>query len=39
MINLSLEDLCSMLKLKDDGDDYNAVLVEHVDQMLMKLER
>jgi Restriction endonuclease len=39
MINLNVGDLCTMLALKDDGDDHNAVLVDRVDDMLMKLER
>jgi Restriction endonuclease len=39
MINLSMDDLCSMLNLKDNGDDHNTVLMERVDEMLMKLER
>jgi hypothetical protein len=39
MINLNMEDLCDMLFRKDRGDDHNALLVERVDEMLMKLER
>jgi hypothetical protein len=39
VINLTADDLCNMLHLKDSGDDHNAVLVERVDEMLMKLER
>jgi hypothetical protein len=39
MINLSMDDLCNMLNLKDNGDDHNTVLLERVDEMLMKLER
>lgn len=39
IINLDLEDLCNMLHRKDRGDDHNAVLIERVDEMLIKLER
>jgi hypothetical protein len=39
IVNLNIDDLCKMLHLKDRGDDHNAILVERVDEMLMKLER
>jgi hypothetical protein len=39
IVNLDIKDLCDMLHLKDEGDDHNTILVERVDDMLMKLER
>lgn len=39
IINLSVEDLCLMLHRKDSGDDPNALLLDRVDEMLMRLER
>jgi hypothetical protein len=39
IVNLNIDDLCKMLRMKDQGDDHNAVLVDKVDEMLMKLER
>ena len=39
IINLSVEDLCMMLHRKDSGDDPNALLLDRVDEMLMRLER
>jgi hypothetical protein len=39
IINLDVDDLCEMLHRKDSGDDYDALLVERVDEMLMRLER
>ena len=39
MINLSISDLCKMLELKDNGDDPNTVLLDRLDDMLMRLER
>jgi hypothetical protein len=39
IVNISVSDLCEMLELKDSGDDPNSMLMERVDEMLMKLER
>ncbi len=39
IINLDIEQLCKMLKLRDNNDDYNDVLVNIVDDMLMRLDR
>jgi hypothetical protein len=39
MVNLDIRDLCDMLHRKEKGDDHDSVLVERVDDMLMKLER
>lgn len=39
IINLDIKDLCDMLHRKDSGDDHNTILVERVDEMLMRLER
>jgi len=39
LINLDIDDLCEMLHLRDRGDDHNSVLVDRVDEMLVKLER
>jgi hypothetical protein len=39
MVNLDIQDLCDMLHRKEKGDDHNSILVERVDDMLMKLER
>ncbi|MDF0520644.1 restriction endonuclease [Bradyrhizobium yuanmingense] len=39
IINLSIEDVCSMLTLKDKGGDYNGYLFDKIDEMLMKIER
>jgi hypothetical protein len=39
IVNLTVDEICDMLDLKDKGDDPNAVLVDKVDEMLMKLER
>ena len=39
IVNLDVNDLCDMLHLKDKGDDHNTILVDRVDDMLMKLER
>jgi hypothetical protein len=39
MVNLDIQDVCDMLHRKEKGDDHNSILVERVDDMLMKLER
>jgi hypothetical protein len=39
IINLTVSEVCEMLHLKDAGDDHNTILVERVDEMLMRLER
>jgi hypothetical protein len=39
IVNLTDDDICNMLDLRDKRDDHNAVLVDKVDEMLMKLER
>jgi hypothetical protein len=39
ILSLSLDDVCTMLKMKDAGDDPNTLLFERLDEMLMKLER
>jgi restriction endonuclease len=39
IVNLTVDDVCDMLGRKDKGDDPNALLVDKVDEMLMKLER
>jgi hypothetical protein len=39
IVNLTVDDICKMLHLKDSGDDHNSVLVDLVDEMLRKLER
>jgi hypothetical protein len=39
IINLTIDHVCEMLHLKDNGGDHNGVLVERVDEMLMRLER
>ncbi|MFC2951886.1 hypothetical protein ACFOOP_08090 [Marinicaulis aureus] len=38
IINLTVSDLKSMLTAKDNGDDQNAILVDLLDDFLMKLE-
>lgn len=39
IINLSLEDIYRMLRMKDEGDDPNAMLFDILDDILMRLER
>jgi hypothetical protein len=39
IINLSLDDIYKMLRMKDEGDDANAILLDILDDMLMRLER
>jgi hypothetical protein len=39
IVNLDLDDLCKMLHYKDVGDDHNSLLIERIDDMLMRLER
>jgi hypothetical protein len=39
IVNLDLNDLCSMLHRRDRGEDHNSVLADRVDEMLMSLER
>lgn len=39
LVNLDIQDLCDMLHRKENGDDHNSILVERVDDMLMRLER
>lgn len=39
IVNLDVDDVCDMLALRDRGSEYNIVLVDRVDEMLMKLER
>jgi hypothetical protein len=40
IINLTTDDICKMLHLRDEpGGDCNSVLTEYVDGMLMRLER
>jgi hypothetical protein len=40
IINLTTDDVCKMLHLRDEpGGDCNSVLTEYVDRMLMRLER
>jgi hypothetical protein len=36
---LTVDDICKMLSLRDRGEDHNSVLVERLDDILMKLER
>jgi hypothetical protein len=39
IINLSVDDMCKLLALKDSDDDCSGYLFQIVDEMLMKLER
>jgi hypothetical protein len=39
MVSLSVDDICKMLDMKDNGDDPNTLLYEFLDGMLMRLER
>lgn len=39
IVNLSVDELCEMLSLRDANGDYNGFLFDKIDQMLMKLER
>lgn len=40
IINLTTDDICKMLHLRDEpGGDYNGLLTDYVDDMLMRLER
>jgi Holliday junction resolvase-like predicted endonuclease len=39
IVNLSVDDVCEMLALKDATQDHNGFLFDKVDDMLMKLER
>jgi hypothetical protein len=38
IINLTVEDICAMLHMRDEATDHNSVLTDHVDKMLMELE-
>lgn len=39
ILSLSLDEVCTMLKMKDAGDEPNTLLFKRLDEMLMKLER
>jgi Holliday junction resolvase-like predicted endonuclease len=39
IVNLSVDDVCKMLALKDAVQDHNGFLFDKIDDMLMKLER
>jgi hypothetical protein len=39
IVNLSVDDICKMLALKDATQDYNGFLFDKIDNMLMTLER
>jgi hypothetical protein len=39
IVNLTDNDLCEMLKLKDNSDDYTEVLIKKIDDMLIKITR
>lgn len=39
ILNLSIEDVCNLLKLKDSGKDPEDGMIEILDEMLMKIER
>jgi hypothetical protein len=39
IVNLTIDHLCKMLELKDSAGDPSSILVNIVDQMLIKLER
>lgn len=39
IVNLDIKDICEMLRLKDTGDEHNIILIERIDDMLMRLER
>ncbi len=39
IINLTDKDLCEMLKRKDNSDDYTEVLINKIDEMLIKMIR
>jgi hypothetical protein len=38
IINLTVEDVCSMLRMRDKAADHNSVLTDYVDKMLMELD-
>ena len=38
IINLTVEDICAMLQMRDEAADHNSVLTDYVDKMLMELE-
>jgi hypothetical protein len=38
IINLTVEDICAMLQMRDEATDHNSVLTDYVDKMLMELE-
>jgi hypothetical protein len=39
IVNLSVDDLCRLHALKDDGQDCNGAMFDVIDQMMMTLER
>jgi len=39
IVNLSIRDVCMMIRMKDESDDPNALLYDILDGMLMRLER
>jgi hypothetical protein len=39
IVNLSIDDICEMLRLRDEIKEYNGYLFDKIDQMLMKLDR
>lgn len=39
IINISIDEVCQMLALRDQNEDHNSVLLDHVDNLLMSLER
>lgn len=39
IVNLSIDDICGLLHLRDADEDYNGVLFDKIDEMLLKLER
>lgn len=39
IVNLSVDELCKLLALRDDGQDCNGAVFEIIDEMLMTIER
>lgn len=39
IVNLSIDDVCKLLALRDGAQDHNGFLFDQIDEMLMKLER
>lgn len=38
IINLTVDDVCAMLRMRDKAADHNGLLTEYVDKMLMELD-